>query len=93
MSRALVLPPSVVSCCAHFPLCGDVAFDVDVDADEFEALEVAGVCGWKKGWVLLLSPFEGALVTWKGAKRIGGKDMMKVRSDRYACIAIYGNLM
>jgi hypothetical protein len=62
---------------SYFPLCGVVAFDVEVDVDEPEAEDVAGVCGWKNG-CCVLSPEDGALVTWKGANRIGGKDIVKL---------------
>jgi hypothetical protein len=52
-----------------------VGFEVEVVELELE-LEVddAGVCGWKNG-CCVLSLEDGAPVTWKGAKRIGGKDI------------------
>jgi hypothetical protein len=37
-----------------------------------------GICGWKKGCPTF--PFgEGAFVTWKGAKRIGGMEYILIK--------------
>lgn len=55
-----------------------MGFEVEVVEFELELAVVAGVCGWKNG-CCVLSPDDGAPVTWKGAKRIGGKDISTLR--------------
>jgi hypothetical protein len=66
----------------YFPLCRSVTFELVIfnvlfDVLEFpEVLDVAGVCGcWEDGCVPV--PLDdGALETWKGANRIGEKDIL-----------------
>lgn len=59
----------------HLPFCGLVGFDVEVVEFELELVDVVGVCGWKNG-CCVPSPDDGVLLTWNGAKRIGGKDIL-----------------
>ena len=45
-----------------------------VELDVFDSDPVE-VCGWKNG-CCVSPPGDGVFVIWKGAKRIGGKDIL-----------------
>lgn len=71
----------------HFAFCESVVSELAVfDVESSDVLEfadvpdVAGVCGCRAGCCVFAWLDEGALDNWKGANRIGGKDILKAKS-------------
>jgi hypothetical protein len=67
----------------HFPFCRSVWFELVVFDVEFsdavevpDVLDVAEVSDCWEGCRVSFSPDDGALETWKGANRMGGKDIL-----------------
>jgi hypothetical protein len=61
----------------HFPPCGSVAFELVVfgAVELSDALDVAGVCACCEGCFVSVPLDDDALEIWKGANRMGWKDM------------------